>query len=119
MNGQSMQSIYRVRRTPIVPLNGQIIDGPWERAEVAQIAHFHSQSTEHRPRTAARVLHDEGNLYVLFNVADRYVRCVNTEFQGRVCWDSCVEFFVQPKADKGYFNFELNCGGAMMLMYIE
>ena len=28
--------------------------------------------------------------------------------------DSCVEFFVQPKQGIGYFNFEFNCGGAML-----
>ena len=35
-----------------------------------------------------------------------------------VCNDSCVEFFVAPDADPArdaYFNFELNCGGTMLL----
>lgn len=32
--------------------------------------------------------------------------------------DSCVEFFVQPKSAKGYFNFEFNCGGAFLVCYI-
>src|SRR5438552_2046602 len=114
------QSLYRVRRVlKAPPLNGAIDYAAWGEAEVAEIVHFHSESSDHRPLTTARVLHDNENLYVLFNVCDRYVRCVNTQYQGRVCWDSCVEFFVQPKEDKGYFNFEVNCGGAMMLMYIE
>jgi hypothetical protein len=26
-----------------------------------------------------------------------------------------VEFFVQPVTGKGYFNFEVNCGGALLL----
>jgi hypothetical protein len=32
--------------------------------------------------------------------------------------DSCVEFFVQPKPDRGYFNFEFNCGGSLLCFYI-
>src|SRR6185503_11185187 len=40
-------------------------------------------------------------------------------YQEPVCRDSCVELFVQPRADGGYFNFEVNCGGTMLLHYIE
>jgi hypothetical protein len=58
-------------------------------------------------------------LYLQFQVADRYVRCVNTSFQSLVSHDSCVEFFVQPRPDAGYFNFEINCGGTMLVYYIE
>ena len=29
------------------------------------------------------------------------------------------ELFVQPKENRGYFNFEVNCGGTMLLYYIE
>jgi hypothetical protein len=91
----------------------------WARATVATVDSFHHLSTAHRPRTEARLLHDRHNLYLQFDVSDRYVRSLETDYQGNVCHDSCVEFFVEPVPGKGYFNFELNCGGAMMLMYIE
>jgi hypothetical protein len=42
-----------------------------------------------------------------------------SEHQQMVCRDSCVEFFVQPVAGKGYFNFETNCGGTMRVHYVE
>ena len=29
-----------------------------------------------------------------------------------------MEFFVQPSPGKGYFNFEFNCGGAMLASYV-
>jgi hypothetical protein len=51
-------------------------------------------------------------------VSDRYVICRRTQPQDPVCKDSCAECFLQPKPDLGYFNFELNCGGAMLLYYI-
>jgi hypothetical protein len=33
--------------------------------------------------------------------------------------DSCVEIFLQPKPDAGYFNLEMNAGGAHLCCYIE
>jgi hypothetical protein len=56
---------------------------------------------------------------VQFRVDDCWVRSVHTEYQDPVCRDSCVEFFVQPHADAGYFNFEMNAGGALHVWYIQ
>ena len=87
-------------------------------AAAATIAHFHPRSSPHRPLVPHRLLHDGRSLYVLFHARDRYVRCTHTEYQDMVCKDSCVGF-AQPKADRGYFNFEVNCGGTMLIWYIE
>jgi len=43
---------------------------------------------------------------------------VRTEYGSEVWKDSCVEFFVEPKAGRGYFNFEFNCGGAFLVNQI-
>jgi hypothetical protein len=51
-------------------------------------------------------------------VKDRFVRCTRTNYGDEVWKDSCVEFFVQPKPDRGYFNFEFNCGGAFLCCHI-
>lgn len=64
-------------------------------------------------------MYDPAGLYGLFRIFDRFVRCVHTEFMDPVCNDSCVEFFVQPKPDGGYFNFEFNCGGTLLASYIK
>jgi len=57
-------------------------------------------------------------LHVWFSVRDRYVKAVHTEYQSRVSRDSCVEFFVSPAGVRGYFNFEVNCGGTLLVYYI-
>ena len=62
--------------------------------------------------------YDDAGVYIAFAVADRYVLCRRTERQAMVCRDSCVEAFLQPKPDKGYFNFETNCGGTMLAFYV-
>jgi hypothetical protein len=111
---------YCVQRADAPPaLDAAPDHASWSAAAVAQIQNFHCSSSDHRPQTSVRLLHDDRNLYLQFEVNDRYVRSVQTRYQACVCTDSCIEFFVQPRPDRGYFNFELNCGGAMMLMYIE
>jgi hypothetical protein len=90
----------------------------WNRADEARVDHFHAASSLHRPITRARVLYDDENLYLRFHVEDLYVVAKHTQFQDPVYRDSCVEWFVQPLPSSGYFNFEINCGGALLCYYI-
>jgi hypothetical protein len=77
------------------------------------------ESSSHHPPTRFALLHDTRNLYLRFDVDDRYVKAVHSGFHAPVYKDSCVEFFVRPRPDGGYFNFELNAGGSLLLSYIE
>jgi hypothetical protein len=109
---------YVVRRAGRTPeLAGQWDGSIWRQAETLEVTNYHAKSSEHRPLTQARLLYDDNSIYAIFRVADHYVRCTRTEYQSATCKDSCVEFFVQPHADQGYFNFETNCGGALLLNY--
>ena len=70
----------------------------------------------HRPETVVRLLYTSEALYIQFQVKDRFVRAIAKRFQDNVCGDSCVEFFVAPVSNSlAYFNFEVNCGGTMLL----
>jgi hypothetical protein len=110
--------IYAVEKTATPPeLKGNWNGVLWSRAVPLDIVHFRPEGSDHRPLTQARLLYNDTAVYGIFKVADRYVRCVTTEYQGQVCNDSCVEMFVQPKAGKGYFNLEFNCGGTMLCHY--
>jgi hypothetical protein len=88
-------------------------------AEEGRVEFVRPESSAHHPETRFYMLHDGAVLYVKFCVNDAYVRSVQTEYQGPVYTDSCVEFFIQPVKDKGYFNFEINAGGTLLLTYIE
>ncbi len=94
-------------------------NSPWNEAEPIEIRHFHPASSSHRPIASAKLLYDERNLYLRFKVDDRYVVSTRLKYQEPVYRDSCVEFFVQPRSHGGYFNFEINCGGTLLLYYIE
>jgi len=109
-------TIARAGRRP--ELRG-LWDGPaWGGVSALPVARFRPESTAHRPRTECKLLYDDAHLYAHFRVEDHYVRSVGTRFQDPVHLDSCVELFVRPKSNGGYFNFEVNCGGAQAVSYI-
>jgi hypothetical protein len=93
-------------------------EGVGRQANAILIDQFRPEGSDHRPTTSLRLLHDGRSLHGLFQVQDQYVRCVHESYGDPVYQDSCVEFFVQPKPDGGYFNFEFNCGGAFLCNYI-
>ncbi len=90
----------------------------WRDIPALEVSCYRLESSAHRPRTQCKLLYDQDRIYGIFHVEDKHVRCVRTCFQSEVYKDSCVEFFVQPKATGGYFNFEFNCGGALLASYI-
>lgn len=99
-----------------------ISEGPdehtWNEVEATGLESFFEQSSDHRPRTVVRVLHDDDRIYFRFQVEDRYVRAVSARYHDSVWCDSCVEFFVQPRVDAGYFNFEFSANGQFLVSYI-
>ena len=110
---------YDIRHTKKAPemrglWNGEV----WRQVQPLSVDCFRPEGSDHQPQTQCRLLYDEQNIYGLFHVEDQYVRCIHTGFQENVWKDSCVEFFVQPEGSTGYFNFEFNCGGALLASYV-
>jgi len=90
----------------------------WGSVRALNIDRFRPESSAHHPLTQCKLLYNADGIRGIFRVEDRYVRCTHTGFQSEVYKDSCVEFFVRPKASAGYFNFEFNCGGALLATYV-
>jgi len=93
-------------------------DPAWATAEPLEIAHFRPEGSDHRPRTRARLAWEEEGLRGLFRVEDRHVRSAHTRFGDPVYQDSCVEIFLQPRPGRGYLNFEMNAGGALLAGHV-
>jgi hypothetical protein len=110
---------YSVKRVPEAPPLSDPRNFIWSLAEVVGVENFRPESSNHHPYTRVRLLHDGFVIYGLFEVTDRYVRCVRTKYGDDVYKDSCVEFFLRPSPSRGYFNFEFNCGGAFLSSYIR
>jgi hypothetical protein len=112
--------VYKVSRQTSPPkLDAGWDQPPWKAIPSALIANYMGEKPVHFPTAEVKVTYDELSVYVLFQVADRYVRAVAEAHQGNVWEDSCVEFFFTPGPDvsKGYFNLEMNCGGTMLFHF--
>lgn len=110
-------TITKAKTAPSTPFRW---DAPaWDRTPALTIGYFLPESSERRPVTIVKIPHDAHNCYLLFQVTDRYVRLVRTTFGSAVWNDSCVEWFVKPTIDKGYFNFGINAGGVLHCSYVE
>ena len=92
----------------------------WKDVEALKVDNFRPEgSKDHHPEVECRLQHDATGLYGLFQVKDKYIRSVYTGHNNKVCRDSCVEFLVEPPGGQGYFNFEMSCGGSMLLFHIK
>lgn len=110
---------YNIRPAKTAPeMRGDWDGAVWRQAQTLAVDCFRPEGSDHRPETLCRLLYDPQNIYGIFRVQDQYVRCIHTGFQADVWKDSCVELFVQTEKRVGYFNFEFNCGGALLGSYV-
>ncbi|MBO5723189.1 MAG: hypothetical protein J6S58_00020 [Lentisphaeria bacterium] len=95
--------------------------GKAPEARLGNILHYYYRSNKknYHPDPSFKMLYDNQNLYVFYKVRDRYVRSVSTRDQDMVCLDSCMELFIMPHGKGSYFNFEMNCTGALLLAQIS
>ncbi|MEE9913841.1 MAG: carbohydrate-binding family 9-like protein [Deltaproteobacteria bacterium] len=110
---------YNIFATRLVPEMKGLWDGAcWREVHSLAVNCFRPESSDHRPRTLCKLLYKESRIFGIFRVEDQFVRCLHTGFQSEVWKDSCVEMFMQPKSGPEYFNFEFNCGGALLASYV-
>ena len=100
------------------------LDAPWDspvwnNAVELKLEYAFERSSAHRPDTRIKMQYDDQYIYGLFQVKDQYVKAVAEKNQDSVCYDSCVEFFVKPAGVERYFNFEMNCGGTILLYHVK
>lgn len=91
----------------------------WQEIKAIEINNYMGELPQFQPSTRAKMMDDEEYLYGIFRIKDRFVRCINQDYNGPVHEDSCVEFFFSPDNSfpKRYFNLEINCGGTPHMQY--
>lgn len=100
------------------------IDGDWNKREWRSVKPIMVNNPitiqpHFIPVVKAKMAYDESNVYLIYQVQDRYVRSVTTQIGGPVWKDSAVEFFFSPDSNlpANFFNFEINCGGTPLMGY--
>ena len=111
---------YLVKKAAVPVKLDAAWDSPaWSNAVELKLDYVFDRSSPHHPDTRIKMLYDNRNVYGLFQVKDQYVKAVAEKNQDQVCRDSCVEFFVKPANAERYFNFEMNCGGKILLYHVR
>ena len=91
------QYVYKVLRlSGPMKIDGNWQKSEWQNAESLDIINYMGQVPGFQPVAKAKMMYDDENLYVIFQVNDRYVRCITNVINGPVWEDSCVEFFFSP-----------------------
>src|SRR5688572_10595175 len=119
-------TVYSQLTYRVMAIREQItIDGKWdkpiwEKVKPVKIENRMGEEPRFRPRTEAKMLYDEANVYVIFRVHDKFVKSTVTSYNGHVSGDSCVEFFFSPNSAEPthYFNLEINAGGTPLIFFI-
>ena len=117
---QKMYKTYQVHRlTESITIDADFDKPQWQKVKPLHLNVIMGPEPKFQPEAQAKLLYDDRNIYVCFQVRDRYIRAITTKNYGMVWEDSCVEFFFTPDQDisKGYFNFETNCIGMVMFRH--
>lgn len=113
----SVYNVFKLKQS--MKIDGNWHKQQWQNINAVDITNFMGTIPEFRPAVKAKMTYDDENLYIIFLVQDRYVRCITNDYNGPVWEDSCVEFFFSPdtRLPERYFNLEINCGGTPLMHY--
>ncbi len=73
----------------------------------------------YKPTVTFCLAHNDECIFLKFIAIEKNIRAVNTEINGPVYEDSCVEFFISFNNDKAYYNLEFNCIGTCLAGFGE
>ncbi|MBN1821828.1 MAG: hypothetical protein JW833_13995 [Prolixibacteraceae bacterium] len=69
-----------------------------------------------KPEVSFQITHSGKTINLKYKVKEKYILAKETQTNGEVYKDSCVEFFISFDG-KNYYNFEFNCIGTIHLAY--
>jgi hypothetical protein len=118
---QDSSSTYVAKQLKGKPVIDAVWDKTvWKKAAIIPIARHMGPTPSFVPKVEAKMGYDQSNIYVIFQVKDKFVQSRILEYNGSVSTESCVEFFFAPDENRplSYFNLEINAGGTPLIFYI-
>lgn len=112
--------VFKVARFDGILKIDSIWDKPeWQPIDSLLLTNWMGEKPAFWPVVQVKMMYNPENLFLIYRVEDKYVKCLTTEVNGPVYSDSCVEFFFSPDPEfpSRYFNLEINCGGTALFHY--
>ena len=86
-----------------------------KHAEKHNIDVINWKEYDYKPDVKFSIAYGKKELYLKYFITEFFFKAEKTKTNEMVCEDSCVEFFVSPKDDGIYYNFEFNGIGVILL----
>lgn len=104
--------VFKVSRaTEEIVVDGKLSEEIWKTAEARTLEYFYrADQPDDRQRTTLRMLWDDENLYLFYQMEDKYLTARETERDGQPYFDDCAEVFFIPVPEglDTHFGYELN-----------
>ncbi|WP_010135244.1 carbohydrate-binding family 9-like protein [Ochrovirga pacifica] len=116
--------VYKVHKVKQAPVIDGVIDlKEWEHAETVSFDYYYlTENEQEQQPTQYRMLWDDENIYVSFQMEDRFINAKETQRDGAPYLDDCVELFLipSPSAADVHICFEINPNKAVNdLVYVN
>ncbi len=86
-------------------------------AEIQLINTINWTEYPYKPEVKFKIAYCQDQILLKYYVKEENILARETNINGDVHKDSCVEFFISTKKDAPYYNFEFNCIGVLKLGY--
>ncbi|MCW5516488.1 carbohydrate-binding family 9-like protein [Muriicola sp. Z0-33] len=88
-----------------------------QQTELHKINTLNWEAFPYLPDVAFRIGHHNNEIWIKYYIDEAHVLARRTETNSATHKDSCLEFFLDPKGDGNYYNFEVNAIGTVHLAY--
>jgi hypothetical protein len=113
-------SVYKVTRLKKpMKIDADWNKREWKKVKSVDIINYMGAVPKFHPRSQAKLMYDDKNIYVIFRTEDQYMRSTVEAVNGGVSRDACVEFFFSPEPENPhrYFHLEANSIGTPFMAY--
>lgn len=106
------QPIFKVSKaSEPIRVDGKMDEVSWKNTEVGKLHYFYNvDKVDDDQQTTFRMLWDEKNLYLFYQMEDKFLTARETERDGEPYLDDCAEIFLitAPDSLDTHFGYELN-----------
>lgn len=88
-----------------------------EQAQLHQIGTLNWEAFPYQPEVTFRIGHHNNQIWIKYYIKEAHTLATRTQTNSATHRDSCLEFFLDPKGDGNYYNFEVNAIGTVHLAY--